>query len=47
MSLIMVRFTEVSGVRKGLDTVEAYNFGKTEQNLRVTGVKTWLTVKDA
>jgi hypothetical protein len=47
MSLIMVRFIKVSGVRKVLDTVEAYNFGKTEQSLRETGLRTWLTEKDA
>ena len=43
MSLIMVRFTEVSGVRKGLDKVEAYKSGKTVQNLKATGGRTWLT----
>lgn len=47
MSLIMVQFIEVSGVRKGLDKVEAYKSGKTVQSLKATGERTWLTEEAA
>ena len=45
LNVIMDLFTSASGLRTDLDKEEVSNSGKTEPNMKATGIKTWPPVK--
>ena len=45
LNKIMDLFTTASGLRTDLDKEEVSNSGKTEPNMKATGIKTWPPVK--